>query len=159
MPEYKIGPLHLDHDIAEVYDGANEYFTRGGRNFNITAKHFDDDDRFFIDFLRSYSFVATEYKATVHLRAKIGEEGGTDMFFDIKSQDTEDRLKRDIAERIATGIENQIITMEGREVPTPEKTEQQKAKEKRGLIIGLIIAIAIVIGAIPVSLNPGMWGF
>ena len=65
MPEYKIGPLHLDHDIAEVYDGANEYFTRGGRNFNITAKHFDDDDRFFIDFLRSYSFVATEYKATV----------------------------------------------------------------------------------------------
>ncbi|MGI6535028.1 MAG: hypothetical protein ACOX12_01185 [Eggerthellaceae bacterium] len=159
MPEYKIGPLHLDHDIAEVYDGANEYFTRGGRNFNITAKHFDDDDRFFIDFLRSYSFVATEYKATVHLRAKISEEGGTDLFFDIKSQDTENRLKRDITERIATGIENQIITMEGREVPTPEKTEQQKAKEKRNLIIGLVIAIAIVIGAIPVSLNPGMWGF
>lgn len=159
MPEYKIGPQHLDYEIAEVYDGANEYFARGGRNFNITAKHFDDDDRFFIDFLRSYSFVATEYKATVHLRAKIGEEGGTDLFFDIKSQDTEERLKHDIAERITTGIENQIISMEGREIPTPEKSEEQKAKEKRNLIIGLVIAIAIVIGAIPVSLNPGMWGF
>lgn len=159
MPEYKIGPMHIDRDIAEVYDGANEYFSRGGRNFNITSKHFDDDDRFFVDFLRSYSFVATEYKATVHLRAKKNEDGGTDLLYDIKSQDTEDRLKRDIAERITNGISNQIIAMEGKEVPAPEKTEEQKAKDKRNLIIGLAIAIAIVIGAIPVSLNPGMWGF
>ena len=132
---------------------------RCGQAFNITAKHFDDDDRFFVDFLRSYSFIASEYKATIHLRAKAAENGGTDLYFDIKSQDTEERLRQMVCERIAKGIELQVIKLEGKPLPVVEQSPEEKAKEKRKLVIGLVVALIIVIGAIPISLNPGNWGF
>ena len=158
MAEYEFGPFHYENDIKEVYDAANEYFSRGGQSFNITGKHFDDD-RFYFDFLRSYSFIATEFRATIHMMAKENPEGGTDLSFSIKSQDTEERLKSAICDRIYKGIQIQMDLLEGKDISEPEKTEEEKARDKRNLIIGLVIAIIIIIGVIPISLNPLNWGF
>lgn len=158
MADYHFGPYHYVEDISEVFNGTNEYFLHGGQAFRITGKHFDDDDQFYVDFIRSYSFIATEFKATVHMRAQSTEDGGTDLTFDIKSQDDEDRLEKNLCQRIYRSIQAQIDNLEGKSLPTVEKTEEEKKKDKRNLIIGLVVAAAIVIGAIPISLNPGNWG-
>ncbi|MGI6590036.1 MAG: hypothetical protein ACOX1O_00240 [Eggerthellaceae bacterium] len=158
MANYDFGPFHYDKDIKEVYDGANEYFSHGGQTFNITSKNFEDD-RFYFDFLRSYSFIASEFRATIHMAAKPNPDGGTDLSFSIKSQDTEERLKTAVCERIYKGIQIQMDLMEGKDISAPEKSEEEKARDKRNLIIGLVIAIIIVIGVIPISLNPANWGF
>lgn len=159
MADYHFGPYHYDADIEEIFTAANEYFSRGGQAFHITSKHFDDEDQFYFDFIRSYSFIATEFKATVHMRAKINEAGGCDLTFDIKSQDEEDRLERNLCKRIYKGIQIQADALEGKPAPVIERTEEEKSKDKRNLIIGLVVAAVIVIGAIPVSMNPGNWGF
>lgn len=159
MAEYHFGPYHYDADIEEVYNATNLYFSHGGQALHITGKHFDDDDQFYVDFIRSYSFIATEYKATVHMRAKAVEEGGTDLSFDIKSQDDEPSLEQNLCQRIYKGVQVHIDQLEGRPLPTEEKTEEEKKKDKRNLIIGLVVAAVIVAAAFPISLNPGNWGF
>lgn len=158
MANYHFGPYHYDTDISEVYTAANEYFLHGGQGMHISGKHFDDDDRFYIDFIRPYSFVANEFKATVHLQAKTNESGGTDLTFDIKSQDDEPRLEKNLYQRISNGIQIQIDKLQGNPLPTGEKSEEEKRKEKQHLIIGLVVAAIIVVCTIPISLNPGNWG-
>lgn len=159
MADYHFGPYHFNAGVEEIFTATNEYFSHGGQAFHITGKHFDDEDQFYIDFIRSYSFIATEFKATVHMRAKANSDGGTDLTFDIKSQDDEDRLERDLCKRIYKGIQIQTDMLEGKPAPVVEKTEEEEKKDKRNLIIGLVVAAVIVIGAIPVSMNPGNWGF
>lgn len=158
MATYEFGPFHFDSDVKAVYDAANEYFSRGGQSFTIGGSAFEDD-RFYFDYSRPYSFIATEFRATIHMVAKQNPENGTDLFFSIKSQDSEDRLKSTLCERVYRGIQAQIELLQGKDPSEPERTEEEKAQDKRNLIIGLIIAIIIIIGVIPVSMNPANWGF
>lgn len=152
MAEYDMRAIELDCTLQETYDLLKKYFLRETNPFNILTDYCSDDG-FTIDIVRSYSFIASTFKASVHLAGYPKEEGGTIVRFRAKSVEEPEKLEREIVDRIEEALDHMIA--EQKKIPIVEITPEQEAaaakKRKTEFIIIAIIAALLIIGTIPIS--------
>ena len=142
-------PIEVDYDLEGTYDILKRYFIRENNPFNVTSDYIGEDG-FTIDFIRSYSFVASTYKATIHLAGFEKEDGGTLIKMHAKSGDDPDKLDREVRGRIEEMLVRTIAEKKNMPIKD-EPTEDTTAADRRQLIILLIVAAIIIIGIMPWS--------
>ena len=144
MAEYDLTPIEVDEDLQGTYELLRSYFIRQNNLFNIVAD-FVNEESFSIDIVRSYSFIASTHRASVHLSG-IPIEGGTRINFHCKSVADKEDLEKEIRDRIEEVLGHMIEQKRG--LPVIDKNaEVDPAKEKRQFIITVVVLAVIAVGA------------
>lgn len=152
MAEYDLTPIDVDCGLQDTFDLLRKYFLRETNPFNVLTDFINPEDGFTIDLVRSYSFIASTFKATVHLAGYPQDDGHTLVKIHVKSVAEKENLEKEIRDRIAEALER--MTAELKENPLPEKTEatpEQVRRNKIELIVIGIVAAVIIIGSLPIS--------
>lgn len=149
MAEYDLTPIEVDYDLQGTYDLLKKYFLRENNPFNVTSD-FINDEGFTIDFIRSYSFVASTYKATIHLAGFPMEDGRTILKLHAKSVDSFENIEKEVRDRIAETL-GHMVEQKKKAPVVQESTKDTKKSDRRQLIILLIVAAIIIIGIMPWS--------
>ena len=144
MAEYDLTPIEVDEDLQGTYELLRSYFIRQNNLFNIVAD-FVNDESFSIDIVRSYSFIASTHRASVHLSG-VPIEGGTRINFHCKSVETQENLEKEIRDRIEEVLGHMIEQKRGLPVIDKNAVEDPE-KEKRQLIITIVVLAVIALGA------------
>lgn len=143
MPHYDLRPIEIDEDVPTTYELLRGYFIRPNNQFNIVADYVNDDS-FSIDLIRSYSVIASTHRASIHVSGT-PIEGGTKISFHVKSVETEEKLNQEVSDRIEEALRH--ILAEKRDTPLEDEKTTNPEEEKRQLVIVLIVAGVIAIGA------------
>ena len=146
MAEYDLTPLVIDDDLEGTYELLRNYFVRGNNPFNVVS-NFLGEDNFTFDIIRSYSFVASTHRATVHITGKPCEEGkGTQLLFHAKSVAEQKELEREIRNRLEDVLGHMLEEKRG--LPVVDKNAvRDRKKEKQQLYIAIAVFAVIAIGA------------
>jgi len=145
MAEYDLSPIEVDEDLQGTYELLRSYFIRQNNLFNMVADYVNDET-FTIDIIRSYSFVASTHRASVHLSGTPLENGHTRISFHCKSVETQERLEVEIRDRIEEVLGHMIEQKRGLPVIDKNAVEDPE-KEKRQFIITAVVLGVIAIGA------------
>lgn len=143
MAEYDLTPLFVDEDLQGTYELLKNYFIRGNNLFNVVADYLGEDN-FSMDVVRSYSFVASTHRASIHFSG-LPVEGGTKIGIHVKSVAEKDELEREIHDRLEVALGHLLEQKRGRPVVDPNAVEDP-AKEKRKLIISIVVLAVIALG-------------
>jgi hypothetical protein len=145
MAEFDLTPLEVDEDLQGTYDLLRSYFIRGNNLFNTVADYCGEDT-FTIDIVRSYSFVASTHRASVHITGTPLEGGKTKVNFHCRSVETPERLEVEIRDRIEEVLGHMLEEKRG--LPVVDKNAvENTAKEKRNTIIAIAVLAVIAVGA------------
>jgi hypothetical protein len=150
VAEYDLTPIIVEDDAVGTYELMRRYFLRENNPFNI-ASDYTSEDGFTIDIMRSYSFIASEHRATVHLAGIPQEDGTTKVTLHARSVEEPDRLEREIRDRIAEAMRRAVAEKNNNPIEDPVETEAEKKRTKVELIVVGIIAALIIIGTLPIS--------
>lgn len=152
MAEYDMRPIEVPCTLQETYDLLKKYFLRETNPFNILTDYCSEDG-FTIDIVRSYSFIASTFKASIHLAGYPQEEGGTVIRFRAKSVEEPAKLEKEVVDRIEEALTHMIAEQQHVPLPavTPEEEAAAEKKRKKELLVIAVVAAVIILGTIPVS--------
>lgn len=152
MAEYDMRAIEIDYPMQDTYELLKRYCLRETNPFTIIADYCSEDG-FTIDLVRSYSFIASTFKASVHLAGYPTEEGKTNIRFHAKSVEDPDKLEREVVDRIEEALVRMIA--DERDMPLPQMTPEEEVaaekKRKTELIVIAVIAALLIIGTLPIS--------
>lgn len=152
MAEYDMRAIEVDCSMQETYDHLKRYFLRETNPFNILTDYCSEDG-FTIDIVRSYSFIASTFKASIHLAGYPLDDGRTIIRFRAKSVEEPEKLEKEVVDRIEEALKHLIA--EEKKIPiqdlTPEQIAAAEKKRKTEFIVIAIIAALIVLGTFPIS--------
>lgn len=143
MAEHDLTPIEVEEGVQDTYDLLKSYFIRQNNPFNIVAD-FVNDDGFSIDVIRSYSFIASTHRATIHFSGT-PTETGTKIGIHVKSVETAENLEKEIHDRLEDALAHMIAEKHNK--PIDDDSTPDPAKEKRQLIITVVVLAVIALGA------------
>ncbi len=144
MAEYDLTPLIIEDDLEGSYELLKSYFIRANNPFNVVSQYYGEDS-FTFDVIRSYSFVASTHRATIHIIGKACD-GGTQLSFHVKSVAEQKELEREIRDRLEDVLGHMLEEKRG--LPVVDKNAiRDPKKEKRQLYIAVAVFAIIALGA------------
>ena len=144
MAQYDLKPIVLGEDLQGTYDLLRNYFVRGNNTFNVVSDYIGEDS-FTMDIVRSYSFIASDHRASIHLAGTPTEDGGTKIALHVKSVEDPDKAEKEIRDRIENALGHILEEKQG--TPVVDTNVADSKKEKRDFIIGVAVLAVIAIGA------------
>ena len=150
MAEYDMRSIEVDCPVQDTYELLRKYFLRENNPFKVLSDY-NGEDGFTIDIVRSYSFVASTFKANIHLAGHPLDDGRTIVKFHAKSNEEPAKLEKEVVDRIEETLGYMVAEFKDTPKPEFEITEEEKKKNRVELIVVIVVAALIVLGAVPIS--------